>query len=53
MSLQNLCNYGFMVGLTKENIDITKKHKVIIQGNRNHVTPLWDIPLNLITPEEK
>lgn len=29
-----------------------QKNKVIIWGNRNHGTPLCEIPINLITPEK-
>ena len=48
VSLQNLCNCGFMAGEGGGVLNL-KKQNVVIQGNRNQGTPLWEISLNLIT----
>ena len=45
ISLGRLCDDDCKVELTKQNLIVTKNNKVVLQGVRNHVDKLWDIPI--------
>ena len=45
ISLGRLCDDDCKVELTKTDLIVTKNNKVVLQGVRNHVDKLWDIPI--------
>ena len=48
ISLGQLCDNGCKVNLDKNSLNVYKDSKLIMEGTRNKINGLWDIPITLI-----
>ena len=52
ISLGQLANDNCTIVLTKDNLNVFKNYRCILQGHRNHSDGLWDIPLHKHVPQQ-
>ena len=49
ISMGQLCDDGFEVVLTQNDLTVVKGNKIILRGKRNPTDGLWDIPIEKTT----